>query len=90
MNQDTVVSLVVDMMSLGLKIAAPILISTLLVGLLVSIFQAATQIQEQTLSFIPKVAGLAVVLVVGGPWMLGQLLNWTEGLYASIPKLVGG
>jgi flagellar biosynthetic protein FliQ len=62
----------------------------LIVGLLVSIFQAVTQIQEQTLSFIPKIAGLAVVLVVGGPWMLGQLLTWTEELYGQIPKLVGG
>ena len=90
MNQDTVVSLIVDAMDITIKVAAPMLLAGLVVGLLVSIFQAVTQIQEQTLSFIPKIAGLAVVLVVGGPWMLGQLLNWTEGLYASIPKLVGG
>jgi flagellar biosynthesis protein FliQ len=90
MSQDQVISICVSAMELALKIGMPILLVGLVVGLLVSIFQAATQIQEQTLSFIPKVAGLAVVLVVGGPWMLGQLLNWTEGLYASIPKLVGG
>jgi flagellar biosynthetic protein FliQ len=90
MNQDQVISICVSAMELALKIGMPILLVGLIVGLLVSIFQAATQIQEQTLSFIPKVAGLAVVLVVGGPWMLGQLLNWTEGLYASIPSLVGG
>jgi len=90
MNQDTVVSIVTQAMEVGLKISLPILLVGLIVGLVISVFQAVTQIQEQTLSFIPKVAGLAVVLVVGGPWMLGQLLNWTEGLYASIPKLVGG
>jgi flagellar biosynthesis protein FliQ len=90
MSQDQVISICVSAMELALKIGMPILLVGLVVGLLVSIFQAATQIQEQTLSFIPKVAGLAVVLVVGGPWMLGELLNWTEGLYAEIPKLVGG
>jgi flagellar biosynthetic protein FliQ len=90
MSQDQVISICVSAMELALKIGMPILLVGLVVGLLVSIFQAATQIQEQTLSFIPKVAGLAVVLIVGGPWMLGQLLNWTEGLYASIPRLVGG
>jgi flagellar biosynthetic protein FliQ len=90
MSQDQVISICVSAMELAMKIAMPMLLVGLIVGLLVSIFQAATQIQEQTLSFIPKIAGLAVVLVVGGPWMLGQLLNWTEGLYAEIPKLVGG
>ena len=90
MTQDQVVSLVVDAMSVSLKIALPVLLVSLVVGLAVSIFQAVTQIQEQTLAFIPKIAGLAVVLVVAGPWMLGQLLTWTEELYGQIPKLVGG
>jgi flagellar biosynthetic protein FliQ len=62
----------------------------LVIGLAVSVFQAVTQIQEQTLSFIPKVAGMAVLVVVAGPWMLGQLINWTAQLYAGIPSLVGG
>ena len=90
MSQDQVISLCVSAMELAMKIALPMLLVGLIVGLLVSIFQAVTQIQEQTLSFIPKIAGLAVVLVVAGPWMLGQLLSWTEELYGSIPKLVGG
>ena len=90
MTQDQVISICVSAMALAMKIALPILMVGLILGLMVSIFQAVTQIQEQTLSFIPKIAGLAVVLVVGGPWMLGELLNWTEGLYASIQKLVGG
>jgi flagellar biosynthesis protein FliQ len=90
MSEDQVVSICVSTMEVALKVAMPILLVGLIVGLLVSIFQAATQIQEQTLSFIPKIAGLAVVLVVAGPWMLGQLLTWTEELYGQIPKLVGG
>jgi flagellar biosynthesis protein FliQ len=90
MTQDTVVSLAVSAMELALKVGAPILIVGLVIGLAVSIFQAVTQIQEQTLSFIPKVAGMAVLIVVAGPWMLGQLVNWTAQLYAGIPSLVGG
>jgi flagellar biosynthesis protein FliQ len=90
MSEDQVISICVSTMEVALKIAMPILLVGLIVGLLVSIFQAATQIQEQTLSFIPKIAGLAAVLVVAGPWMLGQLLTWTEQLYGQIPKLVGG
>jgi flagellar biosynthetic protein FliQ len=90
MNQDTVVSICTSAMEVAMKVSLPLLLVGLIVGLLVSIFQAVTQIQEQTLAFIPKIAGLAVVLVVAGPWMLGQLLNWTEELYAQIPSLVGG
>jgi len=90
MSQDQVISLCVSAMELAMKIALPMLLVGLIVGLVVSIFQAVTQIQEQTLSFIPKIAGLAIVLVVAGPWMLGQLLSWTEELYGQIPKLVGG
>jgi flagellar biosynthetic protein FliQ len=59
------------------------------VGLAVSIFQAVTQIQEQTLTFIPKVVAMAVVVVVAGPWMLGQIVSYTQNLYESIPSLVG-
>ena len=89
MTQDQVVSLVVDAMSVSLKIALPVLLVSLVVGLAVSIFQAVTQIQEQTLSFIPKVVAMAVVIVVAGPWMLGQIVSYTQNLYESIPNLVG-
>jgi flagellar biosynthetic protein FliQ len=90
MNQDVVVSIAVQAMEVGLKIALPLLLVGLIIGLLVSIFQAVTQIQEQSLSFIPKILGMVVVIIVMGPWMLGQLLSWTEQLYGSIPTLVGG
>ena len=89
MTQDTVVSLVVSMMSVTVKVAAPMLLAGLVVGLVVSIFQAVTQIQEQTLSFIPKVAALVVVIVVAGPWMLGQIVTYTQQLYEQIPSLIG-
>jgi flagellar biosynthesis protein FliQ len=89
MDTDVVISLAVSAMELALKVALPLLLVGLSVGLIVSVFQAVTQIQEQTLSFIPKVIGLVVVIVVAGPWMLGQILTWTQELYGSIPNLVG-
>jgi flagellar biosynthetic protein FliQ len=89
-NQDTAVGIAVQAMEVALKVALPLLLVGLIVGLLVSIFQAVTQIQEQSLSFIPKILGLVVVIVVGGPWMLGQLVTWTQELYGAIPSLVGG
>ena len=89
MTQDQVVSLVVDAMSVSLKIALPVLLVSLVVGLAVSIFQAVTQIQEQTLAFIPKVVALVAIIAIFGPWMLGQIVSYTQNLYESIPSLVG-
>jgi flagellar biosynthesis protein FliQ len=78
-----------DAITLALKIALPMLLVGLIVGLVISVFQAVTQIQEQTLAFIPKVLALIAVMVIAGPWMLGQLEVYTTGLYSSIPDLVG-
>ena len=89
MNQDTVINLATQAMMLALKIAGPILLLGLIIGLLVSIFQAVTSIQEQSLSFIPKIVAVAVLIVVLGPWMLGQLITYAQNLYLSIPSLVG-
>jgi flagellar biosynthetic protein FliQ len=89
MDQDTVVNLTIQAMTLALKIAGPILLLGLIIGLLVSIFQAVTSIQEQSLSFIPKVVGVAVLIVVLGPWMLDQLVSYAQNLYMSIPGIVG-
>jgi len=89
MNQDTVVNLATQAMTLALKIAGPLLLVGLAIGVTVSIFQAVTSIQEQTLSFIPKIVGVAVVIVILGPWMLDQLVSYVQNLYASIPQLVG-
>jgi flagellar biosynthetic protein FliQ len=89
MNQDTVVNLATQAMTLALEIAGPILLLGLIIGLLMSIFQAVTSIQEQSLSFIPKVVGVAVLIVVLGPWMLDQLVSYAQNLYTSIPTLIG-
>jgi flagellar biosynthetic protein FliQ len=89
MNQDVVVDLAMQAMQLALKLGGPFLIVGLVIGLAVSVFQAVTQIQEQTLAFIPKVVGLALVILVGGPWMLGQLLIYTQELWSGIPSMVG-
>lgn len=88
MTQDTVVNLATQAMTLALEVAGPILLTGLVVGLLVSLFQAVTSIQEATLSFIPKVVTLAVVIVVLGPWMLDQLVTYATNLYISIPSLI--
>jgi flagellar biosynthesis protein FliQ len=89
MTTDTVVSLATQAMSLALKISIPLLGVGLIVGVLISIVQAVTSIQEQTLSFIPKVLAMAAVLVIGGPWMLNQLMSYTAELWTSIPNMVG-
>jgi flagellar biosynthetic protein FliQ len=89
MNQDTVVNLATQAMGLALKVAGPLLLTALVVGVIVSVFQAVTQIQEQSLSLVPKIAAVAIVIVVLGPWMLGQLVSYTAELYTSIPTMVG-
>ena len=71
-----------------LKIAGPILIVGLLVGLVVSVFQAVTQIQEQTLVFIPKIIAIVAVMAIFGPWMMSTMINYTEELFQEIPTMV--
>jgi flagellar biosynthetic protein FliQ len=89
MDQDTVINLTSQAMSLAFKIAGPVLLTAMVVGLLVSIFQAVTQIQEQSLTLIPKIAAVAVIVVLLGPWMLDQFVAYTTNLYTSIPTVVG-
>lgn len=89
MNQDTVTGLATQAMMIALKVGGPILLAGLVIGLVVSLFQAVTQIQEQSLSFIPKVLGIAALMVLLGPWMLGQLVTYAQNLYLSIPSLIG-
>jgi flagellar biosynthetic protein FliQ len=76
-------------LQLTLLLSAPLLLTALAVGLLVSIFQAATQINEMTLSFIPKLLAMVVVLAAAGPWMLSLMLDYMRQLFAGIPSLVG-
>lgn len=89
MDQDVVIEVGREALFLVVALAGPLLISALLVGLLVGVFQAATQIQEQTLSFIPKLLALVVALVVLGPWLLNYWLVFTESLFYRIPDLIG-
>jgi flagellar biosynthetic protein FliQ len=89
MDTDVVVSLSTQAMSLALKVSLPLLLVGLAVGVVISIFQAVTSIQEQSLVFIPKIVAMAAVLVIGGPWMLNQLLSYTTDLWSSIPNVVG-
>ena len=88
MNQDVVINLVMNAVTLAFKVAMPILLAGLVVGLLVSIFQAITQIQEMTLTFIPKILVTIAVVIVAGPWMLGQITGYTEQLWQGIPAIV--
>jgi flagellar biosynthetic protein FliQ len=89
MGPDVVLELCTQALELALRVGLPMLVAGLVVGLAVSVFQAVTQIQAQTLSFIPKILALAGVLIVLGPWMLNQLLSYTTDLWGSIPQLVG-
>lgn len=72
-----------------LLIAAPLLAVALVVGLVISIFQAATQINEATLSFIPKLVAVFAMLVLAGPWMLAEMVDYIRRLFSSIPQLIG-
>jgi flagellar biosynthetic protein FliQ len=89
MTPDTVMTIGRHALEITVMLAAPLLLVTLAVGLLVGIFQAATQINEMTLSFIPKLVAMAVTLLVAGPWMLSQLIGYTRQLITSIPMLIG-
>jgi flagellar biosynthetic protein FliQ len=89
MTPEAVLDLGREAMYLTMLLAAPLLLSALTVGLLVGIFQAATQIQEMTLSFIPKLAVLDFALLTAGPWMLRMLIEFTVRLYSGIPGMLG-
>ena len=89
MTQDTVMTLAAQAMWMTLLLSAPLLISALIVGLVVGMFQAATQINEMTLSFIPKLGILVVALLIFGPWMLSSLVAYTQQLISSIPEMIG-
>lgn len=89
MSQAEILHLASRAMVLAVELAAPILLVSLAVGVLVSVLQAVTQVQEMTLTFVPKLAGVAVVLAVAGGWMLQRVSDFTRALFESIPRLVG-
>lgn len=88
MTPDFVITLAERAVFTTILIAAPLLLIALAVGLLVSIFQATTQIQEQTLAFIPKIIAVFVSIIFFGPWMLSQLLNFTYDLFSNLQRFV--
>lgn len=89
MTPETIMSMGNQAMQVSLVVGAPLLLVALVVGLVISIFQAATQINEATLSFIPKLLAVFATLVMVGPWMLGQMLDYIRALFMSIPQIVG-
>jgi flagellar biosynthetic protein FliQ len=84
-----ITDIAVQTMVLAAKVAAPILLTSLLVGFAISLFQAATQIQEPTLSFVPKVIAVSIALLVTGNWTLSELVSFTHQLFAMLPHLLG-
>ncbi len=90
MTDTTVLNLASQALVLIAELAGPILLVSLAVGLVVAIFQAVTSIQEFTLTFLPKVVAIAIVLLILGHWMLGILVAYTEHLYTSIPQVISG
>ncbi|MGB0266270.1 MAG: flagellar biosynthesis protein FliQ [Pseudomonadales bacterium] len=89
MDYNTIMLVAQEALEVTMWVCAPILLTALALGLLIGMLQAATQIQEMTLSFIPKMIGMGAALLFAGPWMLAMLVEFTEGLYERIPFLLG-
>ena len=88
MTDTDVTDIAAQTMMMAAKVAAPVLLTALLVGFLISLFQAATQIQEPTLSFVPKMIAVSIALLVTGNWVLNQMISFTQGLFAELPRLL--
>ncbi|AEK60785.1 Flagellar biosynthesis protein [Collimonas fungivorans Ter331] len=89
MTPESVMALGYQAMKMTLLLGAPLLLVALVSGLIISLFQAATQINEMTLSFIPKLLAVCATMVIAGPWMLNSILDYMRQLFSSIPQLVG-
>jgi flagellar biosynthetic protein FliQ len=90
MTDTQVIEIGLKAMTVGAKLSAPILLTALIVGFAISLFQSVTQIQEATLSFVPKAVGIGIALLLSGNWMLHELITFTNQLYAMIPGLING
>ena len=89
MTPEAVMTLGRQAIEMTLILSGPLLLAALAIGLIISIFQAATQINEQTLSFIPKLLGMFMVLILAGPWMLQMMVDYIRRLFESIPQFIG-
>jgi flagellar biosynthesis protein FliQ len=88
MTDTDVTDIAAQTMMMAAKVAAPVLLTALLVGFLISLFQAATQIQEPTLSFVPKMIAVSIALLLTGNWVLNQMITFTQSLFAELPRLL--
>ncbi|MEO8135256.1 MAG: flagellar biosynthesis protein FliQ [Betaproteobacteria bacterium] len=89
MTSQTVLTLIQQALIVTALISAPLLLTALVVGLVVSVLQAATQINEMTLSFIPKLVAMFAALVLCGPWILAMMVDYTQRLFTNIPQVIG-
>jgi flagellar biosynthetic protein FliQ len=89
MTDSDVMSIALQTMIVAAKLCAPILLTALIIGFAVSLFQSVTQIQEVTLSFVPKAIGVGVALLLSGNWMLSTMVGFTQSLFAQLPQLLG-
>jgi flagellar biosynthesis protein FliQ len=88
MNVEQAIDVLRQLVTTSLLVVSPILLGALVIGLAVSLLQSVTSIQEQTLSFVPKLVGIALVLVIGAPWMLRQLMQFTTSFILRLPEMV--
>jgi len=89
MTPEVILSIATEALTIATMLAAPLLLSALATGVSIGVLQAATQINEMTLSFIPKLLVMVMALMVAGPWMLQVIINYTKTLYSSIPQMIG-
>jgi flagellar biosynthetic protein FliQ len=88
MTDTTVINIALQTMLVALKLSAPILVTSLVIGFAISLFQSMTQIQEFTLAFVPKLVGVGIALLISGNWMLQTLIDFTRDLFAMVPSLL--
>jgi flagellar biosynthetic protein FliQ len=81
-----VLQIVAGALAIATKLAAPVLLATLAIGVVVSVIQTVTQVQEQTLSFVPKLVGVGLIILLGGNWMMRELVTWVTQLWTAIPS----
>jgi flagellar biosynthetic protein FliQ len=88
-SDTAIIEIALQTMLVALKLSAPILVTSLVIGFVVSLFQSITQIQEFTLSFVPKVVGVGIALLICGNWMMHTLVTFTQDLFAGLPAMLG-
>ena len=88
MSESQVMNIITDAMWVAVRIGSPILLTAIVVGVVIGLLQSVTQIQEPTLSFVPKFAAIGLVIIISGPWMLQEIVSYTRELFLSMPSLI--